>query len=140
MLKRMVCFVCLMAATVVSHAREGVLSVWVEGVNGEKGILQVAVFNREDAFLEKPFRTKKVAATKDGIDLIFEDLPEGSYAIAVYLDENKNGKLDKNFIGFPKELYGFSNNAKGSILGPPSFQQAKFELSGADLSIRIVLT
>ena len=61
-----------------------------------------------------------------GID---EMLLHGEYAIAVFVDLNGNGKMDKNFLGIPKEQYGFSNNVMGRIAAP-SFEQAKFEMKG----------
>ena len=42
----------------------------------------------------------------------FNDIPPGTYAIAVFHDENANGKLDKNFLGIPCEGYGASNNVR----------------------------
>jgi uncharacterized protein (DUF2141 family) len=48
-------------------------------------------------------------------------------AIAVFQDNDGNGKLTKSQMGIPREPYGFSNNARG-ILGPPKFKQAAFEL------------
>jgi uncharacterized protein (DUF2141 family) len=56
-------------------------------------------------------------------------LPHGEYAIAVFVDLNGNGKMDKNFLGIPKEQYGFSNNVMGRMAAP-SFEQAKFEEIG----------
>ena len=56
-------------------------------------------------------------------------LPHGEYAIAVFVDLNGNGKMDKNFLGIPKEQYGFSNNVMGKMAAP-SFEQAKFEVKG----------
>ncbi len=47
----------------------------------------------------------------------FEDIPPGRYALAVIHDENMNGKLDANWLGVPKEGYGFSNDAKGLTAG-----------------------
>jgi uncharacterized protein (DUF2141 family) len=40
-----------------------------------------------------------------------------------------NQKLDKNFMGIPKEGYGASNNPRKKM-GPPSFEETKFKLSG----------
>jgi uncharacterized protein (DUF2141 family) len=34
----------------------------------------------------------------------FEDIPPGTYALAVVHDENMNGKLDTNWLGIPTEL------------------------------------
>ena len=36
------------------------------------------------------------------------NLPTGKYLVSIYLDENLNNKMDYNFIGIPKEQYGFS--------------------------------
>ena len=58
------------------------------------------------------------------------DLPDGSYAIALFMDLNGNKKIDKNFLGIPKEQYGFSNNAMGT-LSAPTFAQAQFTLAGS---------
>ena len=41
-------------------------------------------------------------------------------------------KIDKNFLGIPKEQFGFSNNVMGR-LSAPSFEQAKFKVEGNTL-------
>ena len=52
------------------------------------------------------------------------EIPPGTYAIGVDIDENENMKLDTNFLGIPKEQYGFSNNTKA--FGTPKFEAASF--------------
>jgi uncharacterized protein (DUF2141 family) len=61
-----------------------------------------------------------------------------TYAIAAIHDENRDGKLETDWMGVPKEGYGFSNNAKGR-LGPPSFEAASFSYNGQSLNITITL-
>jgi uncharacterized protein (DUF2141 family) len=68
----------------------------------------------------------------------FEDIPPGTYALAVIHDENMNGKLDTNWLGIPKEGYGFSNAAKAT-LGAPSFSAASFRYDGQDMELTISL-
>jgi outer membrane protein len=51
----------------------------------------------------------------------------GEYALLVYYDENDNDRLDKNFIGIPREPLGFSNRYRPK--GPPSYTRAAFTLS-----------
>lgn len=68
----------------------------------------------------------------------FEDIPPGTYALAVVHDENMNGKLDTNLLGIPKEGYGFSNDAK-ALLGAPSFSAASFQYDGQNLELTISL-
>ncbi len=57
-------------------------------------------------------------------------------AFAVYHDENENGELDLNPVGFPLERYGFSNDARG-LLGPPSYDEAKIVPDDQPLEISI---
>ena len=78
----------------------------------------------------------KVRATKARCD--FEDIPPGTYALAVIHDENMNGKLDLNMLGIPKEGYGFSNDATAA-LGAPSFSAASFPYNGHNLELTISL-
>jgi uncharacterized protein (DUF2141 family) len=54
--------------------------------------------------------------------LMFDNLPSGTYALALIHDENGNGKLD-TMMGIPKEGFGFSKNP-AIRFGPPSFKSA----------------
>jgi uncharacterized protein (DUF2141 family) len=89
-------------------------------VKGEKRS-EEGVFSGIEAFIE----------LKESHEFVI-DLPEGIYAIALFVDANKNLKIDKNFLGIPKEQFGFSNNAMGK-LSAPSFEQAKFKVEGNTL-------
>jgi len=55
-------------------------------------------------------------------------VPEGTYAIALYHDENDNNRCDRNFLGIPREGFGFSNNIK-PYFSAPSFKACKFYVS-----------
>ncbi len=68
----------------------------------------------------------------------FEDIPPGTYALAVVHDENMNGELDANWLGIPTEGYGFSNDAK-ALLGAPTFSAASFPYDGKNLALTISL-
>jgi uncharacterized protein (DUF2141 family) len=49
-----------------------------------------------------------------------------------------NGKLDTNWLGIPKEGYGFSNDVK-PLLGAPPFSAASFQYDGGTLDLTIRL-
>ncbi len=68
----------------------------------------------------------------------FLEVPAGTYALVVLHDENMNARADYNWIGLPKEGYGFSNDARGT-LGAPSFSQASFAYDGKSLELTITL-
>ena len=93
------------------------------------------VFSKKD-FLEKSIQTKSAIISGNKIFVEF-DLPPGEYAVSSYQDVNDNGKLDRYFIGKPKEPYGFSNNVKP--FGPPSYKDCKFNLTSSPKLISIKL-
>jgi uncharacterized protein (DUF2141 family) len=68
--------------------------------------------------------------------LVFKDLSPGMYAIQFIHDENGNDELDTNFLGIPKEGFGFSNDAFGRF-GPKDFEEWLFPVVG-DTTIRMV--
>jgi len=103
------------------------------------GTLMLAIYNNAEAFEGSVVKEKRseVGVFK-GLELYLEpmdstqlnaEIPDGEYAIAFFIDANGNKKLDKNFLGIPKEQFGFSNNAMGT-LSAPSFEQAKFKVTG----------
>jgi uncharacterized protein (DUF2141 family) len=62
----------------------------------------------------------------------------GTYAVAVYHDENDNHHFDRTLLGLPAEGYGFSNNA-AIFLGPPSFDSVRFTVGPGDTRLSIAL-
>jgi uncharacterized protein (DUF2141 family) len=61
---------------------------------------------------------------------------EGSYTLALYLDKNKNNRLDKGLFGQPLEPYAFSNNARASF-SEPSVEDQRFEHPGTTQVVRV---
>jgi uncharacterized protein (DUF2141 family) len=115
----------------------------VIGARNPKGKIGVALFQQAAGFPEDT--SKAIRAQDVDIDtntmsaqVVFGDLPEGVYAISVRHDENSNGKLDKNFVGIPKEGYGASNNAAKKRRAP-KFDEATFLLNGTGQTIEIKL-
>jgi uncharacterized protein (DUF2141 family) len=105
------------------------LEVQVEGIPNTKGTLFIGLFNSSASFPSFGKQYKGVVVTHEGKSHVykFKNLPKDSYALAIYHDENKNGKLDKNLVGAPTEAYGFSNNAR-EMFSAPSFESAKIVL------------
>ena len=57
-----------------------------------------------------------------------KDVKHDQYAIR-FFHENQNEELDTNFLGIPKEGFGFSNDAMGKF-GPKDFSEWLFAVSG----------
>jgi len=63
---------------------------------------------------------------------------EKALAVKVLHDENKDGKVTKNWTGiYPKEGLGFSNKQKINLLGPPNFSQSKLPIEQLNAGITI---
>lgn len=78
-----------------------------------------------------PPKNKQVAFT-------IPDLAPGTYALAVIHDQDGNGKLSSNAVGYPVEKFGFSNNPK-VYFSPPSFEKAAFPLGKTPIKVTISL-
>lgn len=110
--------------TSVSHAAE--LDVRLENAPAD-GTIVFQVYDAADTFgdLRDPAQEIALPARGDG-DYRLENISNGVIAVLAYYDENANGRIDKNFIGIPRELLAISNNYQPK--GPPSFSRASFEL------------
>jgi uncharacterized protein (DUF2141 family) len=119
------------------------LTVRVTGARNTKGKIWVTVFQDAQGFPDDP--SKAVRHQSVDIDpntlsaqVTFKDVPQGTFAVSVLHDENGNGKMDKNFVGVPKEGYGASNNPKKKKRAP-TFDEAKFSLNSSGQTIEITL-
>lgn len=110
---------------------QNTIEVEVTNFDSNKGKAFIGLYNAENAFLENEYKGEKVAIKNKKAVLTFKDIPDGTYAVSVFHDEDGNGKLTTNFLGIPKESYAASNNAKGTF-GPPKWKNAKFEVRNGE--------
>ena len=116
---------------------QNVLVTEVTGLKGLTGDLYFSLYDNESSWLYPDLAFRKVLqpVESDTALIILEDLPEGDYAIALFLDINENALMDETEAKIPREPYGFSNNPRG-IRGPASYGQAIFHVDGRD-TVRI---
>jgi uncharacterized protein (DUF2141 family) len=120
------------------------LTVHVIWARNAKGRIRAALFSGADGF---PNDASKAVQTQfadidpqtSSAQIVFTNVPDGVYAVSVFHDENMNQKLDKSFMGVPKEGYGASNNPKKKM-GPPNFAETKFQVNGTQQTLEIKLT
>ena len=105
------------------------LTVIVEGIEGAKGQIAIGLYDKEENWGEELFIGAYVKIEGTTVTYIFKNLPLGTFAVAIYHDENMNEELDTGLFKIPKEGYAFSNNVFGSF-GPPKFEKASFLLDG----------
>jgi uncharacterized protein (DUF2141 family) len=129
------------SASAADPPSTGVLTVNVVGLRSNNGQVGCMIYNSARGFptdssaaLQRLWCPIASATTT----CRFDPLLAGTYAVACFHDENKNGKLDTGLFGIPTEGTVASNHAKG-FMGPPSFDKAKFSFSGpaSELQLRM---
>jgi len=111
------------------------VKVVIEGVRSDKGKIVIAVFKDQEGFKNKN-PVKRVELNKSELegDEIVLSLDAGIYGISVLDDENNNNKMDYNFLGMPKEGFGFSNYYHTG-LSKPHFDKFKFEIKNTSVEL-----
>lgn len=117
------------------------LIVHVTGFRNPKGVAGGTIFKTPDGWPEdnaKSYMHAPFPIAGDHAALTFS-LPPGRYGVAVLHDENRNRKLDRNFMGIPKEGFGFANNPHVG-LSAPKWQDATVSVTCpvTEIDIRLI--
>jgi uncharacterized protein (DUF2141 family) len=118
----------------------GTLTIRFEGIEKASGTVRLAMYDASSEFMveEKAvlynFKVDKLGILEGKI----ENLAVGSYAFAVFFDENNNKQLDKNLFGVPTEPYGFSK-VPPSKWRLPTWNEVRFEVGPANQTLIVKL-
>lgn len=103
------------------------LTVVIPNVSHREGTLHVGLANDNATFSGESFKTQTIAVPASGaVQVAFDGLPVGKYAVRIFQDLNANNKIDFNGQ-MPTEPFGFSNITM--LMGPPSYSDAAFDLN-----------
>ena len=115
------------------------LHVRMEGFENTDGEAGVAVWNAARGFpeeIEHAVATTYVTIQDGAAVARFDQLEPGRYAITVYHDKNDNRRVDKNWLGMPKEDWGVSNNVRPRLRAP-RFTEAVRDLGVGEQLVEI---
>jgi uncharacterized protein (DUF2141 family) len=101
------------------------------------GVVRCGLF-REAGWLKDAFRPAIVKINNKKALCVFKEIPAGVYGISAFHDEDNDGKLDTNLVGYPTEEYCSSNNAR-NMFSAPSWSDAKFSYKGGTVRLRGVM-
>ena len=121
----------LLFPTAYLMAQECSVSVEVNGLINTEGKLRIGIFDNSEDFKNKenPAYSKSLVLADTSIKADIQNIEPGTYAIAVYHDENNDYQLNTKKLGIPSEGVGFSGISKSKIK-PPDFETASFILKG----------
>jgi uncharacterized protein (DUF2141 family) len=115
------------------------LAVTISNLKGSDGEIVFGLYNNKSSFplLDKQYRLLSTKVKSFSGTYTIKDLPIGEYALAIFHDKNSDSICNTNFLGVPKEGYGFSRNFRPK-LSKPTFDDCKFDLK-SDTSMTIIL-
>jgi len=129
------------ALETLGQSNQTSLQVSISGASSDAGSIRILVFSKPSGFpdqVKQAVRSISLPSKGGKANFKLTDLPAGTYAIGVIHDQDNNGKLSTNAVGYPTEKFGFSKNPK-VYFGPPSFEKAAFVLGKTALSLEINL-
>ena len=119
---------------------KNIVKVKITNIKSTKGKIHIGFYKKGQNFpvhASKHFKT--VVKPKIGTMVVsINSLKNAEYAIAVLHDINNNNKLETNFLGMPKEPFGFSKNFKPKF-SAPKFNDCSFSLKNQKKSFTINL-
>jgi sterol desaturase/sphingolipid hydroxylase (fatty acid hydroxylase superfamily)/uncharacterized protein (DUF2141 family) len=132
---------CLIFTSAFVLPAYGTLTFDVSGMDNSKGVVRVVLYNSDKTFLsENDFALADSAFAKANgrVEITLHNVPFGTYAAAIYQDENQNGVIDQNLVKIPTEPYAFSNGvrAKWTV---PDFKDVSFRVDQASEHFSTVL-
>lgn len=112
--------------------------VEIDGLRSNRGQIMACMTANPKTFPDcqkDPHARHLTVPAANGETVQFRDVPQGRYAIALFHDENGNGRMDKMMM-LPREGFGFSRDAPLQF-GPPRFGAASFQVGPAQLKTAI---
>lgn len=124
-------YISLLLTGVVLQA-QNTIAVQMTNFDNDLGTVRVGLYTSEATWLEKEARTLVAEIKGQEANVRFTNVPDGTYAVSCFHDEDNDGVFDMFLNFLPREDYGCSNGAVGRF-GPPKWQDAKFEVSNGTI-------
>ena len=106
------------------------LEITFAGIRSDQGLVAIGINEGPEGWPRKPDMDpnwKKANIVSGSMTVKVENLAYGTYAVSMLDDENSNLEMDNNFLGIPKEGFGFSGNPKIGM-SPPKFEECSFTI------------
>ena len=114
--------------------RQAQLQVEVTGMRSTKGNITITIYPDDSRhFLDGKYKVARqsVPVKRPMTRACFALPAPGTYAVALFHDENDNGHFDTTMLGVPAEGYGFSRNPT-LYFGPPKLSQVRIRVHAGD--------
>ena len=115
------------------------LTIEFDNIRNDEGQLIVTVYPSEDIWLDEIDELEHYFPKENIVDgkmsVSINEMQTGIFGVAMMDDEDEDGEMKYNFLGMPREGYGFSRNFKVK-LSKPKFEDCFLEFKN-DTTIQI---
>ncbi|MBN2347589.1 MAG: DUF2141 domain-containing protein [Bacteroidales bacterium] len=105
-------------------AQSNKLTVIIKDIRSNEGLVGMQLLDEHENVIKGMYL--KIINKKASV--VLENLSAGNYAVRIYHDENQNDKMDNNWMGIPKEGFGFSGKSEKKF-GAPDIKDMLFQLN-----------
>ncbi len=135
----MIKVLCVLLLLLAYPAQAASLFITVNKVKKAEGDIRASLCENETAYKADTCKGEAIVKAQKGQTVLhFQNVAPGTYGLQLMHDKNSNGEMDFNFLGIPKEGYGFSNNARPRFSAPP-FKKIAFQVRQEDMQLSIDL-
>lgn len=120
----------------MAMSEEGAVMVSISGVQPNAGQVYVALQSEDDFADAGGDYTEILNDDRAVVDVTFEDVPRGEWAVAAFQDLNGDGTLTMGETG-PTEPWGFSGNVDRTQA--PGFDNAMIRVDGGENMANVAL-
>ncbi len=100
------------------------LTIKIAALRNSKGVVHLKLVDKKQVAIDSA--SNKIVNNE--CIITFSNLPKGEYAFQYFHDENHDKELNKNWIGIPKEGFGFSN-IESIKFSPPSHKETLLDIT-----------
>lgn len=140
--KTAIILITLLLTANFSKAQEPTCDIEIEviGIKNIDGQIMISINRGPEGWPEENFVEQRFIPefTAPNFTIIFKNMPYGNYAVGVLHDKDNNGEMTKNFIGMPKEAFGFTRDYK-VVFRAPKYEEANFEAEIPKLKLAVNL-
>jgi len=118
--------------SVINLPAQNTIVVTISNFDNNEGKAIIGLYSSKKDFLQKDYKSFFKEIIDKSVQVSFNDIPDGTYAVSVFHDEDSDDEFDMLFGFIPMEDYGNSNNVPPRF-GPPKWEDAKFEIKEGEV-------
>jgi uncharacterized protein (DUF2141 family) len=119
-------------------AQAATVVVVLHGLRNDAGQVMVELCNQQSYLLYSCPGRRFVPAKAGDLEVRYQGVAPGRYAVTVFHDENSDGHLNFNSIGMPLEGWGASREPK-ILAGPPAFADTAVDVAEPQSTIDVAM-